>query len=230
MTKPIISFAALIISIVFTFFYVMPAYNLNQERRADVESLKKILSTSSEIKTLINKTKKNLSSIDSSGMTRFGVFLPEKIDPIRLANNIQSIGIKNAIILSGIKVEESASGAQGSKQSGGVNATQGLMNTMSLGAKVDQAQGEATSPGSSARATGGPSEKKYATTKVTFEFTTTYETFQLFLNDLQSSLGLIELTSLSFAPSAETTGTKSTQVSSVPNYRFTMSMETYSLK
>lgn len=229
MNKPIISFAAILLSIVFVFFYVMPAYNLNQERRGDIESLKKILSASSEIKTLINKTKKNLSSIDSAGMTRFGVFLPETIDPIRLANNIQSIGIKNGIVLSGIKVDEPAKSAQGGKASGAGSVSQGFMNTMSLNAKMDQAQGGTASQGSLGQAGGAP-DNKYAPTKVSFDFTATYETFQLFLNDLQSSLGLLEVSSLSFTPAAEKTDTKSAAASSVPNYKFTMTVETYSLK
>lgn len=226
MTKPIISFVILILSIGFTFFYVVPAYNLNKERRSDIESLSKILSTSAEIKTLIEKTKTNLSSIEPSGLSRFEVFLPEKIDAIRFANNIQYIGRKNRIILSDIKVEGTSNGTLNNNVSGGAGATQGLVNTISLGAKIDQAQGTNTqSP-----AQGTVSDGKYVATKASFTFVATYETFQLFLDDLEKSLGVIDLTSLSFAPIQDDVAAKKSKTPPPSTYQYTMAVETYSLK
>lgn len=226
MFKPIISFLVLILSIGFAFFYVVPAYNLSQTRNADIETLAKILSTSGEIRTLIDKTKKNLSSIESDNLTRFGVFLPESVDPIRFANNIQYIGRKDNIILSGIKVEESATAPKNTLNRTG--ALQGLTNVMSLGAKMNQA--ESTTVVNSAGSGSQQQEKKYATTKATFTFPATYETFQLLLNDLEKSLGLIDLTSLSFAPLSDSADAKKSQTQSLPTYQFTMAIETYSLR
>lgn len=223
MTKPFISFAVLILSIGFIFFYVVPAYNLNQERRGDILSLTKILSTSSEIKTLIDKTKQNLSGIDPAGLARFEAFLPEKIDAIRFANNIQYIGRKNRIVLSDIKVEEPANDTQKSSTTGGTTATQGVVNTLS----VDQAQGVTTAQtGVGVVTTPG----KYATTKATLSFSATYETFQLFLGDLEKSLGLINLTSLSFSLLPGDTTAKNPKTSVAPTYQYVMEIETYSLK
>lgn len=226
MIKPIVSLIVLILSIIFTFFYVVPAYNLNQTRRGDVETLTKILDTSGEIKTLIAKTKTNLSNIDQAGLSRFEVFLPERIDPIRFANNIQYVGRKNRIALSDIKVEGSANIAQGNTGAGGVTATQGLVNTMSLGAKINQAEG--TNAQNPVATTG--TEKKYVTTKASFIFTATFETFQLFLNDLEKSLGVINLTSLSFTPLPEDASAKKSKTPPPPTYQYTMAIETYSLK
>lgn len=226
MTKPIISFVVLILSIGFTFFYVVPAYNLNVERRGDIESLSKILSTSSEIRTLIDETKTNLGLIDPTGLASFEVFLPEKIDQIRFANNIQHIGRKNRIILSDIKVEGATNGTMSSGSSG-LSATQGLVNTLSIGSKMELAQGT-TAPD----AQGGniPLGKKFVTTKASFTFTATYEMFQLFLYDLEKSLGVIDLTEISFVQVPEASGASKSKTSSTPMYQFTMAIETYSLK
>ena len=227
MTKPLISFAVLLLSIGFAFFYVVPAYNLNKERRGDIESLTKILSTSGEIKTLIEKTKKNLSGIDPSGLSRFESFLPSKIDPIRFANNIQYLGRKNRLVLSDIKIEEPASVSKGGVVAGQVGPVQSVLNTLSIGSKIDQAQGSMDNVPALPGAETGSS--KYATTKATFSFSATYETFLLFLADIEKSLGLINLKSLSFSVLPDTSTSKSTKTTT-PIYQYVMEIETYSLK
>lgn len=230
MAKPIISLIVIFLSIGFTFFYVIPAYELNVARRGDVESLAKILNTSEEIKTLIGETKENLNSIDTAVLSRFEVFLPEKIDPIRFANNIQNIGRKNRIIFSELAVESPEDASQKAVYSDGSNrAVQGLVNTISLGSKISQAGGGGTDVFSDR---GGIPGKKYVTTKATFSFTTTYETFQLFLNDLERSLGVINVTSLSFSPvpADASDASKKNKTVLAATYQFSMSIETYSLK
>lgn len=226
MTKPIISFVILILSISFALLYVVPAYNLNVEHRGDIKSLEKILSTSGEIKPLIDETKTNLGSIEQSGLDRFEVFLPERIDPIRFANNIQYIGRKNRIVLSDIKVEGSVNSAVGNNETARATASQGLVSTISLGAQIDKAQGALGSQGSQSVA---QTNGKFVTTKASFSFTGTFETFQNLLNNLEKSLGVIDVTSLTFSPVAENAGA-TTSRTPPPTYQYSMTIETYSLK
>ncbi|OHA79369.1 MAG: hypothetical protein A2747_02940 [Candidatus Yonathbacteria bacterium RIFCSPHIGHO2_01_FULL_44_41] len=240
MTKPITSFVVLILSTGFIFFYVVPAYNINRERRDSVGSLTKTLSAFSEISMLVDKTKKNLSSIGPAEMSRLEVFLPEKIDEIRFANNIQSIGTKNRISLSNIKVEGPANGTQKTTTVSGTNAAQGLVGTLSISdkstaAKINNTEFAVTKSSAGAAVLA----KKYATTKAKFTFTATFETFQLFLNDLEKSLGLMDITSLSFVPLPEDKSVPRTGRTSAdskpkgpvsPIYQFTLEMETYLLK
>ena len=98
MNKPFISFSVILLSLGFAFMYVLPAYYANQERREAVTSLTGILSTSGEIRTLLESTKESLGTIEQSGLDKFEVFLPERVDKIRFANNVQGIAIKNGII------------------------------------------------------------------------------------------------------------------------------------
>lgn len=227
MIKPIISFVVLILSIAFGFFYVVPAYNLNVERRGDIESLAQTLKSSEKIKTLISETKSSLGNINTDDLSRFEVFLPERIDTIRLANNVQYIGRKNRIILSDIKVEGAANVAKNGSASNGASVTEGLVSTFSVGAQVDKAEGtNIKKPTDSATV-----DKKYATTKISFTFGSSYETFQLFLNDLEKSLGLFDITSLSFTPDDKASvGGVSKGANSSPTYQYTMTLVTYSLK
>ncbi|OIP65286.1 MAG: hypothetical protein COV32_02585 [Candidatus Yonathbacteria bacterium CG10_big_fil_rev_8_21_14_0_10_43_136] len=227
MTKPIISFVILILSIVFAFLYVLPAYNLNAKLRGDIESLTSVLGQSKEIKMLIDETKTKLGGIEKSGMDRFDVFLPETIDPIRFANNMQYIGRKNKIILSDIKVEEPVNGVVSAGASSGVTALQGLVNVMSLGSKIDKAQG---SLAQQITQSGTPTVGKYAATKASFSFMTTFETFQAFLDDMEKSLGVIDVVSLSFSPTAVDTSASAPRAPLFPTYQYSMTIETYSLK
>lgn len=229
MTKPIFSFFVLILSMLLAWLYVLPAYKSSQEHITDIAVLSKILDTSSgEIRTLINETKGNLSNITPEVSERFKIFLPEKIDAIRFANNLQNLGKKNRIILSGIKVDEQAAKAGEKELSVEGRALQGVANTFAIDAKVNQAEGDMSS---NVMGSGlSSSSKKYAATKVTFSFDATYETFQLFLSDLERSLGLINVTSLSFVPIAEEETTKKSKTPPAPKYQYTMTIETYSLK
>lgn len=203
MTKPFFSFIIIVISLGFAFFYVRPEYSLVQERSADLATLAVTSKSSSMIKTLINETEKNLNSVNSADLARFDIFLPETIDPIRFANNLQHIGITNGLVLENIKVEEPA------------RNTQDGAGTQS--SPVVQSQGAAL-------------EKKYATTKANFTFTTTYEKFHIFLNDIEKSLGLINITTLSFQPVVEAPDPKKIKIVGPQIYQFTVAVETYSLK
>ena len=227
MTKPIISFVILILSIGFAFVYVLPAYKLNVERRGDIKSLENVLSLSGEIKTLIDETKTKLGSIEQSGMDKFEVFLPEKIDPIRFANNIQYIGRKNRIVLSDIKVEGDVDGVVSGNAKAGATASQGFVNAVSLGAQIDKAVGTAGLQGSQATA---QANGKFVITKASFSFTSTFETFQALLDDLEKSLGVIDVTSLTFSQVASDTSATTPRTSPPPTYLYSMTIETYSLK
>lgn len=223
MTKLIISFIVLVLSTAFAFLYVLPAYDVSSGRRADIETLSKNLSTSSEIIQLIADTKNNLNRIEPGNVARFKAFLPEEVDPIRFAKNIQDIGTENMVNMTSIKVDTPSTQQDGSSQTGGT--AQNIKNQLSLEAKLNQADGM------NIQVEGGATqaEKKYATTKTTITFETNFEKFQLFLNALETSLGLMDVTGLSFVLSSETDEEKMATRSS-PKYQFLMTVETYSLK
>lgn len=222
MNKPIISFSVIILSLGFAFIYVLPAYRLNEERREDVTSLSNILSTSGEIRMLIESTRMNLGTIEQSALDKFEVFLPERVDTIRFANNVQSVARKNGVILSDIKMAGKIDTATNLQTK---TATEGLVRTISLGAKINEAQGV------SREMAGLEAERrtKYKSTKATLTFSTTHETFQLFLNDLEKSLGVIDVVSLSFVPQALPASTGKAKTAPAL-YDYAMEIETYSLR
>ncbi len=225
MIKPILSLIIIAFSAGFGFFYSKPMYEEVQNKRADLQQLVKTSQSASEIKDIIAETGRSLSAVDSEDMVRFDVFLPETLDSIRFANNVQHIGVANGLVLSDIKVdqqkgkEESVADAQPT----GVqpSAVGGVTKILS----VKQTVGEDPTSG-----TGGDSQKRYGVTKASFAFASTYSGFLLFLNDLEKSLGLINITSLSFKELSAGADEKVVQKDLPPLYQFNIEIETYSLK
>ncbi len=204
MLKPILSLTVLILSLGFSFFYVKPEYEEMQNRRDDLKMINDTLKDAEIVQTLINQTSEILAGIPPQDLASFDTFLPVTIDEIRLANNIQRIGIAKGVILSGIKVSAEHKDAK----AGAPPAVAGGV----MDASVDV-------------------QKKYATTKVSFTFVAPYTTFLLFLDDLEKSLGIINITMLSFFQvnkESEASGVQNPK--GPPEYGFNVEIETYSLK
>lgn len=231
MTKQLFSFIVIILSLIFAFFYVKPEYTLMQERRADFANLVETSNISAIVKTLIRETGRNLSSVAPSDLARFSVFLPDVIDPIHFANDLQNLGTMNGVILENIKVTEPKNLDQ---KSTGVSSqgvvTQLAQGIVSLGSDPKQAQSVVPSENPVVATTNTPStQKEYVVTKASFTCTATYEKFSLFLESLEKSLGLVNVTALSFTPYIETDPQK-IKMGGEQAYEFSASIETYSLK
>ncbi len=233
MTKPIISFIVLILSLGFAFFFVKPEFDVVMKNRAGIVTLDKTLQKSEEIKRLIKDTSENLSGIDKDILSRFAVFLPEVIDDVRFANNLQNIGYLNGIILEDINVIRDTSTV--SEDSALTKSTLGviLSRTISVDSSVESKKINT--------AVGGTLAKKYKTTKANFSLTSSYSTFLLFLDDLEKSLSLVNITSLSFTPVKEVSVSRQNDLrdtilrdrkkdTGAILYRYIVDIETYSLK
>ncbi|OHA84420.1 MAG: hypothetical protein A2937_01650 [Candidatus Yonathbacteria bacterium RIFCSPLOWO2_01_FULL_47_33b] len=223
MIKPILSLIVIVFSIAFGVFYSKPAYDDIKNARADIEKLDKTAQSTSEIKDIIEQTGKSLSAVDADDLARFDVFLPETLDGIRFANNLQHIGSANGLILSDIKVEQKEKEKTQEKSA----STQPTPGTVSKVLAIDRPIADATTPAAKG---GTEAKEKFLATKASFTFATTYSGFLLFLNDMEKSLGLINITSLSFKELAASGDEKATQKGVPPLYQFNIEIETYSLK
>lgn len=228
MNKPLFSLFVIVLSIVFAFFYIKPEYALSQKLSADLITISSSFKDPDAVKTLIRETEKNLQSVNSSDLLRFNVFLPETVDPVRFANNIQHLGFKNGILLEGINVAGLSGDAKkntlGNTETMLSSATRGIVNTV-LPSMSDTAQ---TQSGIGSALTITSLNGKYISTKASFTFTTTYEKLLIFLNDIEKSLGLINITEFSFHPIL-VVDTKNAKNSPLM-YQFMFTVETYSLK
>ncbi|MHB1118301.1 MAG: hypothetical protein ACYCZ7_02145 [Minisyncoccota bacterium] len=220
MIKPILSLIVIVFSIGFAFFYVKPEYDRAQSARADLQKLEQTSQSASDIKEIIAETAKSLSAITPEDLERSNVFLPETLDVIRFANDLQHIGTANGLALAEIEVEQQEKQIQqvGTKTAG-VGA---VSKVFSLERPVNG--------GAVAAPAGSVSEKKYVATKASFSVVATYPGFLVFLKDMEKSLGLINITALSFEEIGASVDEKRVQRGLPALYQFTIDLETYSLK
>lgn len=220
MFKPIFSLIVIALSIGFAFLYAIPEYGRVQERSASLVTLTGIFKDADKIEALISETEQTLNTIDSANRADFEVFLPATSDPIRLANNLQRLGVSNGIVLEDIKVEEAVNDPQKNANSNATGVLQGVTNVFAFGADAQKGSEDAT----------GTGEKNFVATKANFSFVATSEAFHNFLYDTESSLGLINVTALSFVPIQVATDPKKPKQDAPAIYQYTVAIETYSLK
>lgn len=203
MANPIISIIVIILSLGFSFFYVTPEYAITQKRSVDITTLDRTLKDAGEIQSLINQTETTLNSINPVELSRFAVFLPETTDTLRLANNIQHVGIAHGITIEQLKVDDTSKKGQSADLSG----VQGVAADVSTKTSTPQ----------------------YTTVKTTFSMTTSDEAFRAFLADLEKNLGIMNVTTLTFTPVTDAASGKIAR-SAAPQYKYSVAIETYALK
>lgn len=236
MSKPIISLIVIILSLGAAFLYVKPEYNIMVSHRTDVQTLNDIFSQADSINKLLTHTQETLDGVDASDLARFSVFLPETSDSIRLADNLQQIGLNRGLILRDIKVDVPSNAPQKSAGSVALNAVQGAVqgavNIFTIGGKenlsiaaYDAAQTAAGTAGSASS-----NNKNYVTTTAHFSVTATMQSFNLLLNDFEKSLRMTDVTELSFTEVALSADEKKLNPSAPLIYQYSVSISTYSLK
>lgn len=224
MIKPILSLIVIVISAGFAFFYVRPAYERLDTKKADLSMLNETLTSADEVQKTIRETKKNMESITPAEYTRFETFLPEEVDEIRFVNNIVHMGIQRNIAVEEIKILEKKEGRVGGNTTAGASAVTGVNKVFSLNQLSDEATPNLTAKNDALA-------KDFSTRKVNFSFVASYPVTLLFLGDLERSLGLINVNNLTLEEykDTDTSKNKKTTGSSVPRYRSTVEIETYSL-
>lgn len=221
MIKPILSLLVIVFSLGFSFLYVVPAYKQLGMKQADLKMLNDTIQQTDEIKNIIDQTKESMDEVTAEEDARFKTFLPEQIDEIRFINNLVNAGVARNILIEGITTTKAA------KDSGGMNAADsgvlgGLKKVFSL---TEQAGGDQSV------SSGDELRRSYTTTKANFSFIASYPVTLLFLGDLEKSLSLININSLSFREYADTSGDKKETKRGVALlYQSTVEIETYTLK
>lgn len=212
MIRPILYIIVIIVSLGFALLNVRPAYSRMEAKRAFLGTLNDASNSTDKIKVLIKQTELELFKIDPVNLEKFNVFLPETIDEIRLINNLSHIGVSNGIVLEDISIEKKNKKQASSREelSGG--------KLLALPSFLQ---------GSSASSQNSPFEEKYVTTKARFSFTASYEKALIFFSDLEKSLGIINITALSFFPQEQKIGGKGGSAPVL--YRYNLELETYSL-
>ena len=206
---------------------MIPSYQTSQDLNAKIVEVNEVLKKTDAAQGLIDETATILGSISEDSNARFALLVPEELDRLRFSNMLQRMAQSRGIILADIKVErisDATGGAPRSAPPQDGNASAGLTRVLTLDKSV-------TAPGEEGGVVAQIVEKNYIATNVSFSFGATYPTFLSFLADLERSIGIINITELSFEPFPSVTDTgKVTKGKVEPLYMYHVKAETYSLK
>lgn len=209
MIKPILSLLVIIFSLGFSLVYTVPAYRAFSDEQADFATLRDTIQQAGVVKGIIDQTKASMEEVTVEEKARFETFLPQQVDEIRLVNNLTRAAVRRGIALEGITVDSAS--AKKTSVSTSTSALSGVQKVFSL-----DAESFAT------RAAAGNDAVKASAVKVHVSFIASYPTVLLFVRDLEKSLHLMNITSLSLR---EHVSSDTKDASATALYQITLEIE-----
>jgi Tfp pilus assembly protein PilO len=155
------SIILLLISIGLFYSFTSPMYTKVQALRANADSYKTVLSNAANITKTRDALSFEYQKVPKDEVERLLKVLPDNIDNVRLALDLDNIGARYGISIKDIAVE-----------------TEGKSNTSTI------VTSDSTLP--------------YKKVTVTFSFISNYDNFKKFLADIENSLRIIDVKSLTF--------------------------------
>lgn len=182
------------------------------ELQVDEQNYTNALTKTAEIERFRTGLAAKFDALNPSDVEEVEKLLPDHIDTVRLILDINNIAARYGMSLADIVL--SAPGVVSGAPSNGVLAAQ-RQNTIFSGATAN------TNPDI------GPSSSPYGTVKLGFNVTGTYDNFLRFLGELEASLRIVDVTSLSFRTAKPVSGQ-----APLPSdtFNYSMTIRTYYLK
>lgn len=205
MLNPFSSIIIISVSILSIFLYEVPLLNQIKTKEADLQVLEKGLEEANQINNLVDETTKTLKGIDPVIMKRLEVIIPEQLDEVRFANNLYNIGFKNNLFLENIKINKS-----NKEVKVGLDTQNKKETIKDVVIPVPVAINANVSP-----------ENKFVMTKISFDLVASYAEFQTLADDMEKSLGIMNIETLEFHENTGSSGGK---------YLYKVELVTYSIK
>jgi Tfp pilus assembly protein PilO len=225
--SPNLKSAILLIAAVGVFFVVInPQYNKYQDLSSQLTSYNSALDQATRLDTLAQGLLAKYRSITPDQLTTLNKIMPDSVDTVRLILDLNGIASKYGISLQKIDLNKSGSSSGGSV---GAGASAGAGSAMAQNAI--NSQNVMVSAGSA-------QTDQYVPLGVNFSITTSYNNFMNFIRDIEQSLRIIDITSISLQTGAGSsqgqgngqTGASGASSSSAKGYTYSVTAQTYSLK
>lgn len=205
MINPFFSIIIISVSVLSIFLYEVPLLNQIKIKETDLQVLEKGLEEAKQINNLVDETTKTLRGIDPVVIKRLEIIIPEQLDEVRFANNLYNIGFKNNLFLENIKINKS-----NKEVKVGLDTQNKKESTKDVAIPIPVATNANISP-----------ESKFVMTKISFDLVASYAEFQALADDMEKSLGIMNIERLEFH---ENTG------SGGGRYLYKVELVTYSIK
>jgi len=202
MTKSILSILFIGAAVMLFIMYVQPTYDTVRKDKAKVARLDATLTKTREIQDLKKNILNRFNNLFSeTNLNRLKKMLPDHVDNVRLVLDMDGIASRYGIRIQNVSIKEQSSN---NTANGNKNSSNTVLN-------------------------GGVSENlPYKSLTLQFEVISSYDEFILLLHDLESSLRIVDLVSLSVKPHLNNgTENKDQASNSKPIYTFGVSLRTY---
>jgi len=176
-----------------------PLYNSISSERIEVASYNEALDNSKALEAERDKLTQKENSFDPVNLSKIQKLLPDNVDNIRLILEIEKIASPYGMVLKNVKYD----------------ATNNNTTTPQTGGVI---QGGTSSSG-----------KNYGTWNLGFSTQGTYDNFINFIKDLENNLRVVDISSIQFSSSANSTST-GLNPSSPEAYKYDFTIKTYWLK
>lgn len=194
--KFILTICFLTITIVLFFVVINPYYKEVKQLKNDMTAYNKALSNSTDLQKTRDSLVEQYKSIKQEDKDRLDHFLPSAVNNIELILEIEKIANMRGMPISNIRFEP--------------NVIEGTTDTSSGSTSIKKVTDNLS----------------YGIFPVDFVVTGNYDTFILFLKDLEHNLRLVDARSITFS----TAPVVAKDVSSANLYNFTLKVQTYWLK
>ena len=158
----------IIAAIAIFFGFIDPRYQEVKDLRAETAKYDEALQRSKELLNLRDDLLSKYNTFSKSNLDRVEHLLPTNIDNVHLILEVNNIASNNDLMVRNISIQKSGDQAQKNSEKNG-----------------------SINPSSS-------SERKYNAVDLNFSITASYGAFREFIKDLEQSLRLIDITSISF--------------------------------
>lgn len=211
MIKTLIAIGSIVGALTLTFVYVVPTYDAVQAIQKEAEQYGEALSRAREVDELKRGLIAKYNLFSPQNIERLKKFLPDHVDNVHLVLDIDGIAARH-----GLRIGNVVARKEGEKK----GAKSGNDDSIGIDAAVVEGQ-------------------RYKSLILEFGVTATYADFVSFVRDLEQSLRVVDVVSLSMEPvqtasplstPAELRGlsnssTPAPQIN--PTYRFTIAIRTY---
>lgn len=177
----------IIVSIGLFFIHINPRYATVRELQDKEAEYQEALQSSETVATTRDALLDKYNSFSNENIDRLEKIIPDKVNTVKLVADLDSIGERNGLVLSGIKISEE--------------------NLDDSSQVVDTAVA-----------------RPYLITSISFTFSASYEELRAFIEDLEKSLQLVDVTSINFV------GESVDSSQPTNRFKYTVTINTYWLK
>ncbi len=193
------------------FTYVDPTYKSVQALIAENDRYDQALTKAKELQSARDGLLSRYNTFNDTDLERLQKMLPDQIDNVRLILDIESIAKQHGLTLDDFGFSGDSSESEGTTgattQAGTPAPTQQVGAPAGFAPEASGVGGAGFSDGMVTSAAPGGPAPMYRSVGMTFTVEATYEEFISFMNDLERSLRIVDITSLSIDPSSDSGST-----------------------